>query len=142
MIDIVKLVINLCWFFICLATTNFMTFLPGSHFKLITKTNILSYLSQIFPFVFLVALSSTESMNLLLNHYFLCTFCHWGYPRMLHTERHKYLILLTGENPTNIENDAHGFKKCVATNLFMSWNDSSNTVLYSFRIKFGCRENL
>ena len=26
---------------------------------------------------------------------------------MLHTERHKYLILLTGENPTNIENLCH-----------------------------------
>jgi len=36
---------------------------------------------------------------------------------MLHTERRKYLILLTGENPTNIENDAHGFKKCVATQI-------------------------
>ena len=36
---------------------------------------------------------------------------------MLHTERHKYLILLTGENPTNIANDAHGFKKCVATQI-------------------------
>lgn len=38
---------------------------------------------------------------------------------MLHTERHKYLILLTGENPTNIANDAHGFKKCVATQIII-----------------------
>ena len=36
---------------------------------------------------------------------------------MLHTERHKYLILLTGENSTTIANDAHGFKKCVATQI-------------------------
>jgi len=36
---------------------------------------------------------------------------------MLQTEIQKYLILLTGENPTNIENDAHGFKKLVATQI-------------------------
>ena len=136
---------------LCLTTIYFMTFLPGSHFTLqLQKQTLASCFSNVIIFIFLVAIFSAESRNILLKQNELqkvvCMlsvivdtpkcFTLTGTNTFTYQRRERKSLILI---PQMIKRIHITLKNAWLTLFFKLKNASSNTVL--FPINHGPREN-